>query len=335
MLPFFMGCFMLLEFKVWNYKSIDGVVVDFQKGSLFGVSGVGKTNLISAFGYAIDWLRGVAPYKEPEDRSNIWDRVSGVESAPSGFEFFFQMEGKTYRYGFEVGISGVLSEWLWEYVSARPRKLFERSLDKRSNRGSSIYKQSVDFKGDKSHLQSMTSNTNLFLRIGAQFNHPLMGAVWNEVSNAFRCVPDSVDSLEGRTKLVSRELVTNSEFREWSFGVLRGVSKDLERIRVSGFSGLDIPSFQHKRGELEEWLPLWSESRSFQFIYAALLSVFRAVQYRSVLVMDGLDGLPDSALMCLMGAFLGCDVGSKFLFSCREGVSFSHDVVPISLISGV
>ena len=82
-----------------------------------------------------------------------------------------------------------------------------------------------------------------------------------------------------------------------------------DMIRVSGFSGLDIPSFQHKRGELEEWLSLSSESRSFQFIYAALLSVFRAVQYRSVLVMDGLDTLSDSALLCLLGVFLRFNIG--------------------------
>ena len=52
-----------------------------------------------------------------------------TEKEPSFFEIVFLLEGKTFRYGFEVNAREVVSEWLSQADDSEEKMLFERDHD--------------------------------------------------------------------------------------------------------------------------------------------------------------------------------------------------------------
>jgi hypothetical protein len=87
-----------------------------------------------------------------------------TENSPSFFETVFCLDGKRYRYGFEVDSQRVHSEWLYHVPNVREARLFLREED--DFRISSVFKEG---KG----LETKTRDNALFLSVVAQFNGPI------------------------------------------------------------------------------------------------------------------------------------------------------------------
>lgn len=143
----------LLSFTVRNHKSIrDELTLDFIRPSLrtlkpkdgnswdsyhypivgiLGANATGKSAVLDALYYTFAAIR---------NSSTKWQASKGMPRAPfaldgdsvdttSAYELDFVHDGRRHVYGFEVGKSGVMREWLRDVPSTRWRTLLERGQD--------------------------------------------------------------------------------------------------------------------------------------------------------------------------------------------------------------
>lgn len=192
---------MLLEFRVANYLSFgqeavfsmlassdkanesDNVFYANDKirllksAAIYGANGSGKTNFVDAFAH----MRAYVAFDErmKEDGYSFTDRSFRLSALhrgrPSYFEVTFLMNGKRFRYGFEVDAKSIVSEWLFYTPSSREAMLFTRDND-----GISVGSSFKEGKG----LEKRTKDDRLFLSVVAQLN----GKVAESVITWFRNV---------------------------------------------------------------------------------------------------------------------------------------------------
>lgn len=96
--------------------------------ALYGANASGKTNLIKAFAAAIMMVRKSSNRKVEEKLSEMvpfaFDEKNKKE--PCEFEFVFIADGSKYIYGFIADENKVYEEYLYQYFSAKPTRIFER-----------------------------------------------------------------------------------------------------------------------------------------------------------------------------------------------------------------
>lgn len=181
---------MLIEFSVGNYRSfkkrstfsmvaanlvstnkeldknntfdVDKELKLLKTGAIYGANASGKSNLAKALSF-MKWFM-VNSSKETQSTDQIpvepFRLSTETEKEPSHFELAFLMNGRRYRYGFEVTQDRVISEWLFYVPNVRETTLFERQLD--NIKSSKVY--------NADGVQQRTRNNALFLSVSAQFN---------------------------------------------------------------------------------------------------------------------------------------------------------------------
>ncbi|BAZ04941.1 AAA family ATPase [Calothrix sp. NIES-3974] len=181
---------MLIEFSVGNYRSfkepvtfsmvaanlvskdksldenntfeIDKHLKLLKTTAIYGANASGKSNLAKALRF-MKWFM-VNSSKETQSTDEIevepFRLSTETEGKPSHFELAFLMDGRKYRYGFQVTQERVISEWLFYVPKVRETNLFERQLD--SIKTSKVYKADG--------VQQRTRSNALFLSVSAQFN---------------------------------------------------------------------------------------------------------------------------------------------------------------------
>ncbi|MDY7012637.1 MAG: ATP-binding protein, partial [Cyanobacteriota bacterium] len=131
--------------------------------AIYGANASGKSNLVDAIGF-MKWF-----VVNSSKSTQIGDEIpvkkfrlsSETDTEPSFFEIVFVLEGKIYRYGFEVTEKQVVSEWLFHVPKKKEHFLFERK--------SNEFKMTKVF-SEGENLESKTRKNALFLSVVAQFN---------------------------------------------------------------------------------------------------------------------------------------------------------------------
>ncbi|SFH95649.1 hypothetical protein SAMN04487830_11444 [Pseudobutyrivibrio sp. OR37] len=134
---------MLIQFNFKNYKSFrDDATLDLSAAkmtefsdrviqvgnekilsvaAIYGANASGKSNVYSAFEYMTDYVTNSFKYGDEEDDYHDYRPTpflfdSHSENDESSFEVYFTLpgdqSGRTYNYGFCIGIDGVTEEWL-------------------------------------------------------------------------------------------------------------------------------------------------------------------------------------------------------------------------------
>lgn len=134
--------------------------------AIYGANGSGKSNLLSAMSFfktmVLDSFRNDAILRRASELAYQFSVESKEE--PSSFEMIFIVDGKRYRYGFEIYDESIESEWLFvkPLESSRESYCFKRE---RKN----ISVNSKTYKG-AGGVASKTRHNALFLSTCAQFN---------------------------------------------------------------------------------------------------------------------------------------------------------------------
>jgi len=131
--------------------------------AIYGSNASGKSNLIKAMSFMKYFVATSSKEKQaaepiPVDRFRL---STEQDNAPSFFEIIFIVNGITYRYGFEVNQSIVVSEWLFSIPTIKEARLFTRE-GQRIEVGNS-------FREGKG-LEKKTRDNALFLSVVAQWN---------------------------------------------------------------------------------------------------------------------------------------------------------------------
>jgi uncharacterized protein len=199
---------MLIEFSVGNYRSFKDRVtfsmvaanlvskdksldvnntVDIDKelkllkaAAIYGANASGKSNLAKALSF-MKWFM-VNSSKETQSTDEIgiepFRLSTETEGKPSYFELVFLMDGRKYRYGFEVTQERVISEWLFYIPNVRETKLFERDING--------IKSSKSYNADG--VQQRTRSNALFLSVSAQFNVDIAEKLLNWITDKLNII---------------------------------------------------------------------------------------------------------------------------------------------------
>lgn len=194
---------MLIQFGVGNYKSFKDIVtfsmiatpikakdkrldennvfkVDdelnlLKSTAIYGANASGKSNFISAARFMKQFVLGSSKDTQAGEAIPVEHFRLNTETAcqPSFFEMVFIIDGRRYRYGFEVTAEKVVAEWLYHVPTIREAKLFERRDGK--------IEVPAAFKEGK-ELIDKTRDNALFLSVAAQFN----GAISKKILQWFK-----------------------------------------------------------------------------------------------------------------------------------------------------
>jgi AAA15 family ATPase/GTPase len=132
--------------------------------AIYGANASGKSNLAAALRFMQGFVLNSSRETQAEDRIGVerFRLSTETEGQPSHFEIIFLLDGKKYRYGFEVTTERVVAEWLFFVPTSREANLFERKLD-------DIKVSTRHFKEGRG-IEERTRPNALFLSVVAQFN---------------------------------------------------------------------------------------------------------------------------------------------------------------------
>ena len=97
---------------------------------------------------------------------------STVQSAPSGFEVDFLLNGARYQYGFSLDVDGVVEEWLSAFPNGKKQTWFKRHRGKPISFGRNLL-------GENKTIAGLTRPNSLFVSTAAQNNHEALSPIYN------------------------------------------------------------------------------------------------------------------------------------------------------------
>jgi len=136
-----------------------------RSAAIYGANASGKSNLIRALLFMRNFVLRSSTESQAEEPIKVDRfRLSTVaRETPAHFQIVFCLDGRRYRYGFEVDEHRVRAEWLY-HTQQRETRLFVREGDQ--------YDISNVFREGRG-LEGRTRNNALFLSVVAQFNGQL------------------------------------------------------------------------------------------------------------------------------------------------------------------
>ncbi len=179
---------MLLEFSVKNFLSFkekttfcmeaangneneeNVIIADNERilktTALYGANASGKTNLIKAFTSAIMMVRKSSNRKVEEKLLEMMPFAFDEETIkqPCEFEFVFIVKGSKYIYGFIADQEKVYEEYLYQYFSAKPTRIFERT-------NCNEYKFLQSDEGKLNTIKAQNTDNKLFLATATTWNY--------------------------------------------------------------------------------------------------------------------------------------------------------------------
>jgi hypothetical protein len=186
-------------FSVGSHKLLRSAV-------LYGANSSGKSNFLKAMSIMKRIVMTSAEKSSVSKNDVVPFLLNPItENEPSHFEVIFLINGKRYRYGFEIDSIAIKAEWLFVLENKTEKILFLREGD-----GISI---TDDFK-EGNGLEEKTRDNALFLSIVDQFNGQISGEIlkwfnnWATISGLshenYRGVTFSLlEKKESKSKLLS------------------------------------------------------------------------------------------------------------------------------------
>ncbi len=143
---------------------------------IYGANASGKSNLLNAVKFMKEFVFKSSKDMQIDEEIAVEPCIvaEGSQNEPSHFEIIFFDEGVRYRYGFEVTIAAVTSEWLFFSPKGKEARLFVREQSK--------YDIGPYFREGKG-LPEKTRDNALFLSVCAQFNGKLSTRILNWFKN--------------------------------------------------------------------------------------------------------------------------------------------------------
>ena len=181
---------MLIEFSVKNFMSIkdeitfsmiagtgdeniENIINDkntsegyLKTAAIYGANASGKTNFIKALTAAILTVRksNLRNINEPLIEMKPFKFDSKTINEPCEFKFIFIKNNIKYIYGFSADINRIYTEYLYQYLSAKPSLIFER-------RNTNEYKFTQSEQGKLEELSTKNTEKKLFLSTATAWNY--------------------------------------------------------------------------------------------------------------------------------------------------------------------
>lgn len=237
---------MLIEFSVENFMSIrdrvtlsllagkesenmDNVILNEKNNilksiAIYGANASGKSNIFKALTAAIilirtsnnrqvnDKLLNIVPFKFDEKSKDM----------PSKFEFIFEVNNTKYVYGFSADINQIYDEYLYQYLTAKPTTIFERTNV-----------NNYEFKKDVSELLKL-SKTNtpnkLFLATATAWNYERTKEPFMWFANSIDTFSSNIDFQDQAFDMFEND--TNGELKRFTLNLLKEAEINIENYEI-------------------------------------------------------------------------------------------------------
>lgn len=323
---------MLVEFSVKNFMSIkdertfsmvagsgdeniENVVSDKNTGerylksaAIYGANASGKTNFMRALTSAILTVRksNLRNINEPLIEMRPFKFDSKTANEPCEFRFVFIKNNIKYIYGFSADINRIYTEYLYQYLSAKPSLIFER-------KNVNEYKFTKQEKSKLDELATKNTEKKLFLSTATAWNYEKTkdAYIWftedidtyNDYMNAGGYAFDKFENdTEGVLKKFTINLLKQADIliKDYNFEV-----ENINPNNMMAFNNIKIPSenivqkqvkistfheIENEDGDMESYeLELGEESLGTQnlFFFSPILK--EAFEKGKVIIVDEID----------------------------------------------
>jgi AAA15 family ATPase/GTPase len=147
--------------------------------AIYGANASGKSNLLNAI-RSMEKIVLHSANKEESLQEDISPFLFNKKTAtePSEFEvIFIAKDNIRYQYGFSATRKKIHEEWLYSYPEGKPRKLFDRRIDLKSEHYEWQFSKSL--KGEKKSWQEQTRSDALFLSTAVRLNSEQLKPVYD------------------------------------------------------------------------------------------------------------------------------------------------------------
>lgn len=251
-----------------------------KSAAIYGNNASGKSNFIDAIGFMrlfVQFSFRDALSDEEEKRKIPYERFklsTETDNEPSFFEMIFTINGKKYRYGFEITEDEVISEWLF-HTTSKETFLFKREGEKFEINKSS-FEEGVD-------LTKRTRPNVLFLTLVAQLN----GQISNEVVDWFKDL-NVISGIHDRSykRYTINKLKKDNKFSKWlsSFVEFLEISKLTTDEETVNQSELEELKEKEKDEELINFLSSLQKLQAKQTKRDKLITWHRKYDENNILV---------------------------------------------------
>ncbi|MCA1565145.1 MAG: ATP-binding protein [Acidobacteria bacterium] len=277
---------------------------------IYGANASGKSTVLHALEFLTNAVLNSHRSWEPDGgipREPFLLAPNKLEE-PSLFEIDFLKDGIRYTYGFIINSVRVLEEWLFAYPQGKQQKWFVRNIE-----ASDEFSFSRFLTGENKATQSLTRKNSLFLSAAAQNNHPTLTPLFEWFSTSLRFIDVAPRRSEASTARkcgdpkyqaqilkimkgadlgisgINYEEEEASDTTKQLLGVLFANSPDVLKKMLD--SPMPKISFRHhfKDSGTDISLPLESESRGTQALFALAGHVVETLADGGVLCIDELD----------------------------------------------
>ncbi len=164
-----------------NVFKIDDELSLLKSAAVYGANASGKSNFVKAMGFMRWFIVNSSKNTQIGESIDVEEfRLSTeTEGKPSFFEIVFILEGRIYRYGFEVDKKRVISEWLFHVPKVKESKLFNRN-------GNEIEMTNIFKEGNL--IADKTRSNALFLSVNAQFNGKISTKILGWFESNFKVI---------------------------------------------------------------------------------------------------------------------------------------------------
>ena len=140
-----------------------------KSAAIYGANASGKSNLVAAVNFMKWFVLNSSKETQVSEAIDIeaFRLSTETEKEPSFFEIVFLLEGKKFRYGFEINTEQVVAEWLFQGDKDSETMLFERDF----------HNYILDDFPEGQGISDKTRSNALFLSVVAQFNGKLSGKI--------------------------------------------------------------------------------------------------------------------------------------------------------------
>ncbi len=193
--------------------------------AIYGANGSGKSNLLSAMAFfrqmVLDSVRNDSLLRRANELAYQFSIESREE--PSSFEMIFIIDGKRYRYGFEIFEAAIVSEWLFvkPLASSRESYCFKREKG-------NITVNSKTYKG-AGGVFSKTRKNALFISACAEFNVEVAMTVREWFRKRFNILSGIDDDT---LHFTADQYLHNSEMRERILEFIKIIDLGINNISV-------------------------------------------------------------------------------------------------------
>ncbi len=273
---------------------------------IYGANASGKSNVLDALAFMRDAVIFSHRMWEPEGGTPrtafAW---GGRRNEPSLFEVTFLVAGTKYVYGFTVDDEAVQEEWLFAWPNNRKQVWFEREGDQ--------FQFGEHLAGPNDVVEEVTRSNALFLSAAAQHGHKQLMPIFmwfdgitsvNLQSRRHSMLrwsfpSEAIFSYDNKQLLLFPELDRTTRIRQLlkaaDFGIVDVKSVEIEKDYLGRTQWRTL--LQHQAGDENSWLDLEEESAGTKTLFRMSPSVFRALEFGGLLLIDELE----SSLHPLLG----------------------------------